>query len=55
MVTIESHTDNAGNAETLQSLTDSRSSIITDKLRSLGVTENRIRAKGFGASIPAAA
>jgi outer membrane protein OmpA-like peptidoglycan-associated protein len=52
-VTIESHTDNAGNAETLQALTDSRSGIISDKLKSLGVTESRIRSKGFGASIPA--
>jgi outer membrane protein OmpA-like peptidoglycan-associated protein len=52
-ITIESHTDNSGNADELQSLTDKRSYAIADKLTSLGVAEGRIMAKGFGGSSPA--
>lgn len=52
-VTIESHTDNSGTADTLQTLTDERASTINKKLNSLGVADSRLRAKGFGSTIPA--
>ncbi|MEP6944853.1 MAG: OmpA family protein [Acidobacteriota bacterium] len=55
MVTIESHTDNSGKPEVLQTLTDERASTISQKLNALGVVDSRIRAKGFGATIPAVA
>lgn len=54
MVTIESHTDNTGAPEALQTLTETRASVINDKLKSLGVTDNRLRYKGFGPTVPAA-
>lgn len=53
-VSVESHTDNSGNPEAIQTLTDKRSYAVADKLTSLGVPEGRIVAKGFGASLPVA-
>ncbi|MFN0279557.1 MAG: OmpA family protein [Pyrinomonadaceae bacterium] len=53
-VAVESHTDNSGNPEAIQTLTDKRSYAVADKLTSLGVAEGRIVAKGFGASLPVA-
>ncbi|MBV9242456.1 MAG: OmpA family protein [Acidobacteria bacterium] len=51
-ITIESHTDNSGDPSQIQTLTDKRSYAIADRLAALGVTEGRIVAKGYGASIP---
>ncbi|MBP6004676.1 MAG: OmpA family protein [Pyrinomonadaceae bacterium] len=51
-IAIESHTDSGGDAETLQSLTDSRAKIVADKLIAMGVDEARVRSRGFAASIP---
>ena len=53
-ITIESHTDNSGDPEQIQTLTDKRSYAVADRLAALGVTEGRIVAKGYGASIPVA-
>ncbi|HTH51222.1 MAG TPA: OmpA family protein [Pyrinomonadaceae bacterium] len=53
-VTIESHTDNSGDATLIQSVTDKRSYAVADRLAALGVTESRIVAKGYGASVPVA-
>ncbi len=53
LVTIESHTDNTGLPDAIQTLTDTRAKMIADKFNSLGVNEGRIRAKGFGSTIPA--
>lgn len=51
-VTIESYTDNAGNPDTVQAVTDGRAKILSDKFVSIGVAENRISARGLGASVP---
>lgn len=53
-ITIESHTDNKGAPDDLQTLTQERAQTLMDKLIALGVTQNRIEAKGFGASLPIA-
>lgn len=53
-ITIESHTDNSGSPETIQTVTDRRSVWVADKFTTLGVDEGRIVAKGFGASVPVA-
>ena len=53
-ITIESHTDNSGDPDQIQSLTDKRSYAVADRLSALGVTEGRIVAKGYGATIPVA-
>jgi outer membrane protein OmpA-like peptidoglycan-associated protein len=53
MVTIESHTDNSGAQEAVQAVTDARAQLLSDKFKTLGIGEGRLRAKGFGASIPA--
>lgn len=51
-ITIESHTDNAGAPDQIQSVTDRRSYAVAEKFAELGVEEGRIVAKGLGASIP---
>lgn len=51
-VIIESHTDDRGTPEELQTLTDERARAIADKLLSLGVATDRIEAKGFGGTFP---
>ncbi len=53
LVTIESHTDNGGSADAVQAVTDARAKLISDKFMGLGIQDSRIRAKGFGATIPA--
>ena len=53
-VAVESHTDNNGVPDQIQSITDKRSYAVADKFASMGVTEGRIVAKGFGASLPVA-
>lgn len=51
---VESHTDNKGTPEELQTLTQERAQAVADKLMTLGVDQNRIEAKGYGASLPIA-
>jgi outer membrane protein OmpA-like peptidoglycan-associated protein len=53
-ISVESHTDNSGDPELIQTVTDRRSYAVADKFASLGVDEGRIIAKGFGASSPVA-
>jgi outer membrane protein OmpA-like peptidoglycan-associated protein len=53
-IVVESHTDNKGTPEELETLTQSRAQSIADKMMTLGVTQNRIEAKGFGAAVPVA-
>ena len=52
-INIESHTDNTGQADVLETLTNSRAIRIAEKFESLGVAENRLTAKGYGGTIPA--
>lgn len=51
---IESHTDDKGTQGDLNTLTQERAQAIADKLMSLGIEENRIQSRGFGASMPIA-
>lgn len=53
-IAIESHTDNTGAPDQIQSLTDRRSYMIGEKFTSVGVPDGRIAAKGLGASVPVA-
>lgn len=54
-ILIESHTDSQGNADALQILTQERAQAIADKIISFGASQNRIEARGMGASLPIAA
>ncbi len=51
-IAIEAHTDNKGTPDELQTLTQERAQALMDKLAASGVAQNRIEAKGFGASLP---
>ena len=53
-IMVESHTDNKGTPDDLQTFTQERAQILADKLVALGVTQNRIEAKGLGSSLPVA-
>jgi outer membrane protein OmpA-like peptidoglycan-associated protein len=53
-IVIESHTDNKGTPEELQSLTDQRAQSIASRLSSLGVADGRLKATGMGATLPVA-
>lgn len=53
-MTIESHTDNSGDPEVIQAITDRRAYAVADKLAAHGVAEGRIVAKGYGATTPVA-
>lgn len=53
-VTIESHTDNRGEAAELESLTQQRSKAIADRLAEFGVQNSRIEPRGMGATLPVA-
>ncbi|MDQ3323136.1 MAG: OmpA family protein [Acidobacteriota bacterium] len=53
-ILIESHTDNRGAPEELQTLTERRAQIVADKILSLGVAQNRLESKGYGANLPVA-
>lgn len=54
VVTVESHTDNSGTPELLQSLTNERATAIASRITTLGVSGSRIQASGMGASLPVA-
>ncbi len=51
-VLVESHTDDKGTPEELQSLTQERAQAIADKMVVLGISQTRLEAKGLGASLP---
>jgi outer membrane protein OmpA-like peptidoglycan-associated protein len=54
-ISIEAHTDNKGTPDELQILTQERAQAIADKLVSLGTAQDRVEAKGMGATLPVAA
>ncbi len=49
---IESHTDDGGAADVLQTLTTERARALVEKLKSFGITTDRLEAKGMGATLP---
>ncbi|MFV0390192.1 MAG: OmpA family protein [Pyrinomonadaceae bacterium] len=49
---VESHTDNEGTPDELDTLTTERARAVADKLMAQGVTETRLESKGYGATIP---
>lgn len=51
---IESHTDSNGTPGELMTLTEERAKAVADRIAMLGVTSDRLEAKGFGASLPIA-
>ncbi len=53
-ILVESHTDDKGTPEELQTLTGQRAQSVVGKIISLGVAQNRLEAKGLGASLPIA-
>ena len=53
-ILIESHTDNKGTPEELQTLTQERAQAIADKIMTLGVAADRMEIKGYGGSLPVA-
>ena len=53
-IAIEAHTDNKGTPDELQTLTTERANILMERLLSVGVTQDRIEAKGYVASLPIA-
>ena len=53
-VSVESHTDNSGNPDAIQTLTVNRSQTVANKLNVMGVNESRLAARGYGASLPIA-
>jgi len=54
-ITIESHTDNRGTPDELQTLTRERAQAIADRIVNSGADEGRVEAKGMGAALPVAA
>ena len=53
-VSIEGHTDNAGNPADNQKLSEERANAVLLYLVTQGVEKNRLVAKGFGATKPIA-
>lgn len=53
-IIIESHTDNTGDANVLQVLTQERAQALADRLMTVGIQQNKIEVKGFGGEMPAA-
>lgn len=53
-IVIESHTDNKGTPDELEYLTQERANLLMEKMKTAGVTTDRIEAKGYGASLPVA-
>ncbi len=54
LLRIEAHTDNSGNAEANQTLSEKRAEAVSDKLVALGVDCNRLLPVGFGDTKPVA-
>ena len=54
-IAVESHTDDKGTPDELQTLTQERAQAIADKLTTYGVSAERLEAKGLGATLPVAA
>jgi OmpA-OmpF porin, OOP family len=52
MVDVDGHTDNTGNEEKNQTLSESRATSVKDYLVSKGIEESRLKATGFGSTKP---
>jgi len=52
IVSIQGHTDNIGNEEDNQSLSEKRAKAVLDYLTKLGIPIDRLDYKGFGESVP---
>jgi outer membrane protein OmpA-like peptidoglycan-associated protein len=53
-ITIESYTDNGGNATALEQLTQDRARVLSERLAAAGVDVTRMQASGMGAANPVA-
>ncbi len=53
-ISIEGHTDNVGNAQSNQSLSESRAKSVMNALTSKGISVSRLTSKGWGATKPVA-
>ena len=53
-ISIEGHTDNVGNAQSNQSLSESRAKSVMNALTSKGISVSRLTSKGWGATKPGA-
>lgn len=53
-IELQGHTDNVGNAKANQVLSEARANTVRDYLISKGIDPNRVRAKGYGMSVPIA-
>jgi len=53
-ITIDSFTDNVGDASTLEQLTQDRARVLSERLAAAGVDVTRIQANGMGAARPVA-
>ena len=51
---VEGHTDNTGNANSNQTLSEARSQAVVDKLVENGIAKDRLKAAGKGQSSPIA-
>lgn len=50
--TVEGHTDNTGNTAQNQALSESRAKAVCERLKEMGISANRLSAKGHGMSKP---
>lgn len=51
---IESHTDDGGAVDVLQTLTDERARLLSSRFAEFGIQPTRLESKGLGASLPVA-
>ena len=54
-ISVEAHTDNKGTSDELQTLTQQRAQTISESLIGAGTNQERVEAKGMGATLPIAA
>jgi OmpA-OmpF porin, OOP family len=54
MIDVDGHTDNTGNEEKNQTLSEARANAVKDYLVSKGIADGRLAAAGFGSSKPVA-
>lgn len=54
IIEIQGHTDNIGGEEFNQKLSDERAKSVRDAMLARGISPNRLRARGFGLTVPVA-